>query len=963
MSVSYADLSGEAVWSRTDDYRTGGFQGRYLDIDHRNRFELATGTIALSFSADRAPGEMALISKDGYGNGDGGGFTLWLADGTLRLSMETAFGTEWLSVPNVEVAPGERHHVAITFGAEGLELWLNGSLIAVETGFRGGIAANDDNLVIGGTRAWHDDNDVPGALFQGVVGDVMVFSRQLNEADLLTLVTEADDHAGAHATMNAQMADLMPVFGQMHHASDRLKDIASHAGFFSSGHDGNEHEHGHIPDLHFQFGSRNANTLTGAARADGIDGGLGDDTLDGAAGHDVLQGGYGNDALYGGDGNDLIDGGHGEDVLKGGKGNDVLISRADGREGAIAYDPDRDEGDPFNELTNGKVYADQPIPADDVMFGGAGADTFYFQTLINAKLRIIQKHTDADGKIDWHGVAGENANLHDHWVDVIGNDVVMDFNRAQGDSIVIEGHTTRIRGIVYGDSNGDGVMDRSTISIYSDQNGAGAHNQDELGTITVYGDLVTMADIETTSAPAYGIIVGYNDLDEAVRPLAVSADTGRIRAPGGQSGASATYKTTDPIVFAVNSQTQFHADDRIQLVFDHGEALELASGTIAMRFSVDSFDHTMGLFSKDADGNGSGGHLAAYVSGVGDLTIRLQGATETWYFSADGAIERGKDYDLAVSFGDDGLAVYLNGVRIAYDTELTQGWSTNTEKLIFGALGWGSTPGTADSVWSHLNGSISDIAIYGSQLAPDELYARTDWADVFKVDVRSEGAGFSYDRDGALKLEAGRASALVPTDARVIEMLDISIRVRDIQLGSARNEYLQGGDGADYLDGKAGNDNIWGRGNDDRIRGDAGHDTLVGEAGRDQLGGGDGNDVLYGGEHNDTMMGGAGHDTMVGGDGSDQFHGGIGDDHYYGQSWDAEGVAANDRAFFRGNFEDFEFETRTSFNGSRGQTMTTLIVTDSADGGLDGFYEGADRLVDIDFLVFADRTVAVVDLL
>ncbi|MBQ4827644.1 hypothetical protein J4729_24460, partial [Leisingera sp. HS039] len=134
-------------------------------------------------------------------------------------------------------------------------------------------------------------------------------------------------------------------------------------------------------------------------------------------GADVLQGNYGNDTLYGGGGNDVLDGGHGEDTLKGGAGNDLLISRADGREGAIAYDPDRDEGDPENELTDGKLYPDQPVPGDDLLIGGKGADIFYFQTLINAKERYIEKHTRDDGTINWHGVAGENDKLHDHWVD------------------------------------------------------------------------------------------------------------------------------------------------------------------------------------------------------------------------------------------------------------------------------------------------------------------------------------------------------------------------------------------------------------------------------------------------------------------------------------------------------------------------------------------------------------------
>ena len=44
---------------------------------------------------------------------------------------------------------------------------------------------------------------------------------------------------------------------------------------------------------------------------------------------------------------------------------------------------------------------DQPIEADDVLIGGAGADTFYFRTLINAKRDIILKHVNDDGTIEW----------------------------------------------------------------------------------------------------------------------------------------------------------------------------------------------------------------------------------------------------------------------------------------------------------------------------------------------------------------------------------------------------------------------------------------------------------------------------------------------------------------------------------------------------------------------------------
>ena len=70
-----------------------------------------------------------------------------------------------------------------------------------------------------------------------------------------------------------------------------------------------------------------------------------------------------------------------------------------------------------------------------------------------------------------------------------------------------------------------------------------------------------------------------------------------------------------------------------------------------------------------------------------------------------------------------------------------------------------------------------------------------------------------------------------------------------------------------------------------------------------------------------------------------------------------------DRAVFDGNLADYTFETTIYHDGNRGGNVTRLTVTDSASGGLDGFYEGRDYLIDIDLLVFADQTVAFDDLI
>ena len=178
-------------------------------------------------------------------------------------------------------------------------------------------------------------------------------------------------------------------------------------------------------------GGEGNDTLRGGKDNDTLQGGLGSDLLKGGLGDDLLEGGEGNDTLRGGKDNDTLQGGFGADLLKGGLGNDILISRSD------AGEPDI-----YQDNSAVKVYPDQPfLEANDTLRGGMGADTFRFELVINAKEEIYTKHADSlTGKIHWHAVAGENDNLHDHWVDGIGDDVIKGFDSSQGDKIEILGH-------------------------------------------------------------------------------------------------------------------------------------------------------------------------------------------------------------------------------------------------------------------------------------------------------------------------------------------------------------------------------------------------------------------------------------------------------------------------------------------------------------------------------------------
>lgn len=261
------------------------------------------------------------------------------------------------------------------------------------------------------------------------------------------------------------------------------------------------------------LGEAGNDVASGGAGNDYVDGGEGNDTVLGGGGDDVLWGGDDDDVLNGEGGNDAIGDGYGDDLLKGGMGddslsniwgNDTLVGDA-GNDRLVSIS---DAGEPVPaQDAEGQVEEGEPLEnSDDVLTGGAGADTFWFHITIDAKQEIIDKYTDANtGRVDWAGVTGENNNVHDHWVESIGDDIITDFRKRQGDKIAIEGHTVEVTSVEQIDANGDGKRDYTLITLISQQGAAGAHDEDQLGTIKVFGDMVTMDDIYVHAHPNFGV--------------------------------------------------------------------------------------------------------------------------------------------------------------------------------------------------------------------------------------------------------------------------------------------------------------------------------------------------------------------------------------------------------------------------------------------------------------------------
>lgn len=259
-------------------------------------------------------------------------------------------------------------------------------------------------------------------------------------------------------------------------------------------------------DPHILNGGLGADLIRGSLRNDVIYDGLATSASDFKENGDVKRKTINkdsNDILRGRDGDDVIYAQWGSDRMVGGAGNDVIISRSDSSTPAEnkRIGANVDDGNDVDKLKfNPRFYNPKGLQANDRMRGGEGADTFRFELDINAGKDIVQKHTRGNGTVKWgmNGVAGENNNYHDHWVDGIGRDTVVDFSGkgGEGDKIEIVGHTVTYKVISESEN-------QTTLGVYSDQGadgvrGGGAHDLDVLGVIKVNHDGNFDADKDVT---------------------------------------------------------------------------------------------------------------------------------------------------------------------------------------------------------------------------------------------------------------------------------------------------------------------------------------------------------------------------------------------------------------------------------------------------------------------------------
>jgi len=173
------------------------------------------------------------------------------------------------------------------------------------------------------------------------------------------------------------------------------------------------------------IGGAAANLLSGLSGDDTITGRAGNDTIDGGEGTGYLRGDEGDDQIVGGSGFDDINGNMGNDTASGGLGEDWVVGGKDNDSlsGGAAFD--LVYGNLGNDTLDGGEGADivRGGQQDDVLSGGAGDD-------------YVSGDRDNDTV-----TGGSGADIFHSFGDA-GLDLVTDFNRAEGDRVLLDAGAT-----------------------------------------------------------------------------------------------------------------------------------------------------------------------------------------------------------------------------------------------------------------------------------------------------------------------------------------------------------------------------------------------------------------------------------------------------------------------------------------------------------------------------------------
>jgi Ca2+-binding RTX toxin-like protein len=656
------------------------------------------------------------------------------------------------------------------------------------------------------------------------------------------------------------------------------------------------------------FDTLDPNYVAGAL----LTGGEGNDTIYGRDGSDRLDGGAGRDHLYGDGGDDTLIGGASSDVLEGGAGNDLIQG-----EGGL----DQLYGGAGNDTLDGGLSV-WPLVYNEsfgaFMDGGAGSDTYMFgrgygrQQIRDNGLQ----GTSTDTIVLAAGVAVGDVALKRGadgalLLTIVGTDDVLEilnhFNSTGGNGQP----ETQIEAIRFADGttwnlatiNAAALTPTSSddwiVGYATADNLAGSDGNDRLEGSAGSDTLAGGNGADVLSGDGYES-AGNDSLDGGAGNDSLSAQDGNDTLLGGtgadflNGGAGA-----DVLDGGSGNDSLYGGDGSDTYHFGRGAGRDLINDN--------SFEPASASSNALVFGAGIATTDVTLVRIDNRLVIGINGSADQLmidrFFENDGATSAGFS---SIVFADGTMWTYaavLARLSAAPPAGTTVTGDATNDSLVGGA---GDDYVVGGAGHDTLNGGAGNDYLVGESGNDTYLFNRGSGDDSINnydpsagsaVDRIQLGAGItqadvvlSRNPDGSLVLSLkdttdsltlqgyGSTDPWYPASSYFIDQLvfadgtawDASaIQARTlidegvILNGTASNETLTGGIGADRLVAGGGGDQLSGASGNDALYGDSGDDTLAGDAGEDELSGGLGNDSLNGGSGNDKLDGGAGNDVYV----------------------------------------------------------------------------------------------------
>ncbi len=448
---------------------------------------------------------------------------------------------------------------------------------------------------------------------------------------------------------------------------------------------------------------------------------------DGATAHnDHFTGTDAADSAHGGTGDDMLEGLGGDDTLSGGEGDDTLLGG---------------DGDDILAGNGG----------DDTLDGGAGHDIADYSTApgsiqLDLTLDGVSQNTGSDGVDTLTSIEG-----------AIGSEYDDTFSFSQptdGSRYSIDGN------------GGSNTIDLSQFS--SDRVILGSDRiivETDTGSFTI-----DYENVEYVSLSDGAVSTPDPDTSESLNPLHSWHFTDRgVHDLAGEAGGTLHG---DPEADS-NGGAYFDGNDHI--VLEHESDMLLDNGTVHLRFNADSVSGTQGLLSKDSRDYDDGGHLTVWVKN-GEVELRLQSTTSSYTLRSNVNIQAGEWNDVAISFGSEGLQLFVNGQLAdtdAYTGGLgsNSGGSGNEEPIVIGANAWTSSDLSANNLRDFFRGSIAEVEIFGDQLGADQIAALAG-VNVAPTDIEMTGGTVSENAAAGTVVATASVVDANANDTHTYELVD-----------------------------------------------------------------------------------------------------------------------------------------------------------------------------------------------